>query len=59
MLFISPLVFYFAAGFCGTFLDTLGIWMAVYMGFAAASAAFALGIAVFFVLDLVILAAQR
>ncbi|MDR1420984.1 MAG: LptF/LptG family permease [Treponema sp.] len=59
MLFVSPLVFYGVVSFFGTFLDTLGIWMVVYMGFTAAASALALGIAVFFVLDLVVLAAQR
>jgi hypothetical protein len=59
MLALLPLVFNGIVQFCGAFLDTLGIWAVVYMGFTAALAAFIGGIAALFVLLLIILAAQR
>jgi hypothetical protein len=59
MLALLPLVFNGIVHFCSTFLDTLGIWSVVYLGFTAALAAFIGGIAALFILFLIILAAQR
>jgi hypothetical protein len=59
MLAVLPMVFYGLVRFCESALDDLGTLAVIYLGFTPALAVFTGGIAVFFVLSLILLAAQR
>jgi hypothetical protein len=59
MLPILPLVFNGLTLLYRNLLNTLGIWAVVSLGFSLALTVFIIGIAVFFILSLIFLAAQR
>jgi hypothetical protein len=59
MLVVLPLVFYWIVYVIRSLNNTLGLWLLLSLGFAAAAAVFIAGILLFFIIALVLLAAQR
>jgi len=59
MLGILPVVFNGVEYFCRGWLNNLGIWAVVSLGFTTAALVFGIGILVLFVLSLILLAAQH
>ena len=59
MLGVLPLVFNGIVHVCRSWINNLGIWAVVSLGFSFAVIAFGIGITVLFILSLIILAAQH